>query len=276
MTIPGWIKLHRKLLESRVFSDADTLRLFLWILLKANHKLGYFEMNEILPGQLATSVNRIMEELEWTRAKVRYKLTQLKNSGCITVITTNKFTLISVVNWETYQDQSDESQPSNDHPATIEQPSSSHPATIQQPQSKNDKNNKNEKNAENAKNSLTPADAGSPSGNDYPDEFEAWWSIWPSGRKLKKSQSHQKWKKAVTKLTKVRGSPEAARDWLNDRTRAFISSPSGAAAGDYCPHPTTWLSQERYDDAPESWNRTNGSTINTSSGVVSAADRGKF
>lgn len=34
----GWIKIHRKLLESNVFDNEKALKVWLWCLLKATHK----------------------------------------------------------------------------------------------------------------------------------------------------------------------------------------------------------------------------------------------
>ena len=51
----GWLKLHRKILESQVFSDPDLLRLWIMLLCRANFKPSFFRGREIGVGQVAFS-----------------------------------------------------------------------------------------------------------------------------------------------------------------------------------------------------------------------------
>jgi hypothetical protein len=54
----GWVKLHRSLLDSATFADANLLKVFIWALLRANHKttkipLGGEEI-PLKPGQFVS------------------------------------------------------------------------------------------------------------------------------------------------------------------------------------------------------------------------------
>ena len=48
-------------------------------------------------------------------------------------------------------------------------------------------------------------------------------------------------------------------DWLLKRTELFASSISGKK-GVFTPHPATWFNQDRFDDDPAEWNRTEESS----------------
>lgn len=62
--------------------------------------------------------------------------------------------------------------------------------------------------------------------------------------------------------------PEDPVEWLGQRTLDFARSPAGTA-GKLTPHPSTWYHQDRFDDDPAEWHRTeithgkNGSTNGT-------------
>lgn len=76
----------------------------------------------------------------------------------------------------------------------------------------------------------------------YPEEFEAFWLEYP--RKVGKRKALKAWKAA-----KSRGAQD-----LILITRAFAKTPKGQS-GEFCPHPSTWLSESRYKDEPAEWER---------------------
>jgi len=85
----------------------------------------------------------------------------------------------------------------------------------------------------------------------YCDDFAAWWLSYP--RKTAKRKAHLQWLIALREIAADREcSKNEAIVWLLERTRTFASSPKGQA-GDFCPYPTTWLFQGRYDDDIDEW-----------------------
>jgi hypothetical protein len=99
----GWIKLHRKLLDWRWFSDGNTLKVFLYILLQANHEKKSWKGIEILPGQMIFGRERLSETLAISEQSLRTIITRLKSTSEITTKSTNKYTVVTVVNWASYQ-----------------------------------------------------------------------------------------------------------------------------------------------------------------------------
>lgn len=85
-----------------------------------------------------------------------------------------------------------------------------------------------------------------------PARFPEWWQIYP--RKDSKAEAEKKYPKAVKAIAAKQKIPdEQAEDWLLEITRLFASSDVGRS-GRFCPHGSTWLNQERFNDPPESWN----------------------
>lgn len=100
----GWIKLHRQLLEWEWYKDQNTKALFLHLLLIANFKEGTKVLGFVLhKGQVITKLSKLSEETGLSVQQVRTALKHLLSSGEITQKVTNKFRIITVVNWAFYQ-----------------------------------------------------------------------------------------------------------------------------------------------------------------------------
>ncbi len=55
----GWIKLHRKFLDWEWFNKSESVHLFLYMLLKANHKDGKWQGIDVKRGQFISSLGNI-------------------------------------------------------------------------------------------------------------------------------------------------------------------------------------------------------------------------
>lgn len=108
----GFIKIDRGILDWEWYSDINTTRLFIHLILKANWKDGRFQGQEIKRGSFVTSYPKLAEETELTVNQVRTSLNKLKSTGEITVKSQSKFSVITVKNYCLYQDisQSNHSQ----------------------------------------------------------------------------------------------------------------------------------------------------------------------
>lgn len=105
----GWIKLHKKLLDSAVWSDPLRLKAWVYILLSANYENKEWFANgrliQIKRGQLVTSNRKLQEAWRCSDKTVRRILQQFAEMDMIKVETPhNKYTLISVVNYSKFQD----------------------------------------------------------------------------------------------------------------------------------------------------------------------------
>lgn len=140
----GWIKLHRDFTKFEWYQDANTMRVFLHLLITANHKEAKWQGNVIGRGQLITSHSNLAKDLGLTIQNVRTSLSKLKKSENVTVKSTSKFTLLSVCNYDTYQSQDSSTNTPTNKPLTGDQQTTNKPLTT----NKNDKNKNNEKNEE--------------------------------------------------------------------------------------------------------------------------------
>ena len=108
MNAEGWIKLHRKLLDNPVtMKDTDHLAVWIYLLLNASHNEhpALFKGEKIIlkPGQLITGRKSIALALHIDESKVERILKSLKSEQQIEQQTSSKNRLISITNWEFYQ-----------------------------------------------------------------------------------------------------------------------------------------------------------------------------
>lgn len=113
----GWVCLHRKFLNWEWYNDANCVRVFLHLLLKANHKDNTLDGIKILRGQLITSSDSLSSDLNLTRNQIRHTLKKLDKTKEITIQGNNKYSLITISNYNEYQkknDQNDKKQQKNE------------------------------------------------------------------------------------------------------------------------------------------------------------------
>jgi hypothetical protein len=102
----GWIKIHRKFLDWQWFKKPEAVQLFIYMLLKANHKDGNWQGHEIKKGQFITSAQTISNDTKLSLQVVRTLLKKFELTNEIIVKSTNKFTMLTICKYECYQDES--------------------------------------------------------------------------------------------------------------------------------------------------------------------------
>jgi len=104
----GWIKLHRKLLNSSIFSSEKGLKVWIWCLLKANHKAEMVfngrQKIEIKTGQFITGKNVASKELDMAVGTIWFWFDQLEKDKYIERKSTNKYSIVTVLNYDKYQE----------------------------------------------------------------------------------------------------------------------------------------------------------------------------
>lgn len=100
----GWISLHRKFVYWEWYEDANTMRLFLHLLLCANHQNKKWRGILIRRGQLITTLSKLADSLKLSKMQIRNSLTKLKTTHEITHLTTPEYSIISINNYNFYQD----------------------------------------------------------------------------------------------------------------------------------------------------------------------------
>jgi hypothetical protein len=98
-----FIKLYDKILQWEWYSDINTFRLFIHLLLKANYKDMKFEGKTIQRGQLITSLPSLSAQTGLSVRQVRVSLDKLKLTGEVTSTTYPKYRIITIVKYDSYQ-----------------------------------------------------------------------------------------------------------------------------------------------------------------------------
>lgn len=121
MSDKGWIALHRNIRdhwvyqEKRVFSKYEA---WLDLLMDANHQDNKFvfdgKLVEVERGQKVTSIRQLSERWGWSRTKVTDFLTLLEKDKMLVRKSDSKKTVLTIVNYDIYQNQEQEKSHSND------------------------------------------------------------------------------------------------------------------------------------------------------------------
>jgi len=117
----GWIKIHRQIVDWEWFSDTNTFRVFLQLLLKANHKEKKYRGMDLKIGTIITSRDILAMETGLSVRQVRTALDKLKSTNEVTIKTSSQGTIIEVVNYAKYQLTTSETtneRPTNDQQTT--------------------------------------------------------------------------------------------------------------------------------------------------------------
>jgi len=99
----GWIKLHRQMCSWEWYDDANVFRLFIHLLLNANHEDIIWRGVEIKRGQKFTSVKHLSEELKLSEKAIRIAISKLKKTKEIDVLGASNGTMITICKYDTYQ-----------------------------------------------------------------------------------------------------------------------------------------------------------------------------
>jgi hypothetical protein len=149
-TDSGFIKLQRKILDWEWYNDIPTKTLFIHLLLKVNFKDKKWKGYDIKRGQVLTGRKILSDETGLSEQQTKTALKKLQATNEITIQATNRFSIITLVNYSLYQDKKTDSNQLNNQPeeqqATSNQPANDPTSNQQATTTKNDKKEKELKN----------------------------------------------------------------------------------------------------------------------------------
>lgn len=99
----GFIKLHRQIIDWEWYQDVNTKSVFIHILLNACYDECRFMGRPVTRGQYITSLSRLSRDLNISVRQVRTALNRLEKTGEIDTQTSNKATLVTICNYDSYQ-----------------------------------------------------------------------------------------------------------------------------------------------------------------------------
>jgi len=130
----GWVKLWRKSIDSGLIRNHKVWVFWTYCLLKSNHEKDYKQIigfQEIIlqPGQFVFGRLKASDETGLSEQNIRTCLTFLKKCKNLTIKTTNKFSIITIINWDTYQNEDQLTNPQSNQQVTNNQPTSNQRVT---------------------------------------------------------------------------------------------------------------------------------------------------
>lgn len=99
----GYVLLHRTLLDAPYFKDAQYVQLWVYLILKANHKEVFFKGTKIPRGGLITGRKKIADDTWISESKVERMLDFLESEQQIEQLKTARGRVIVIKNWDKFQ-----------------------------------------------------------------------------------------------------------------------------------------------------------------------------
>lgn len=247
----GYVKLWRKSLDSELLKNHKLWAFWSWCLMKASYRhvkitVGCQEV-VLEPGQFVFGRNAASKELNMTEQNIRTIVRFLEKSENLTIKSTNKFSIISIVNWDRYQSNENVNQPSN-------QQTTNQQLTTNKKEKKYKKENIYDQNSLIDSVSSEISQPTSTSNKPNPEcsakkkpnlseqlsiSFGLFWTEYP--RKISKKSAESAWKRinpqngTVEKIISALKEQKKTEQWQKNN-------------GQFIPHPSTWLNQERWKD----------------------------
>ena len=107
----GWIKIYRKIMNWEWFDVPEMVALWVHLLINANLEEKVWHGINIPRGSFVTSRKALAEESGLTEQNVRTCLSRLISTNEITIKSTNKYTMVTINNFDNYQPRKEDYQP---------------------------------------------------------------------------------------------------------------------------------------------------------------------
>jgi len=142
----GYIMIDRKILNWEWYHDLKVFHLFLYLLLKANHKDGSWQGVAVKRGQLITGRFKISSETRLSERQIRTCLDKLKTTNEIAIKTTKRYSIITICKYDYYQSSERNNDQQNDQQNAKKRPTNDQQNDQQTTTNNNGKNGKNDNN----------------------------------------------------------------------------------------------------------------------------------
>jgi len=122
----GYVKIFRKMIDSRVFQNEGLLKVWIWCLLKANHEERWVPMStgrgatevKVCPGQFIYGRKSAAKELKMKESTIRNRMKKLENMRNLDMQPDTHCTIVSIINWDIYQMQENKEDRQEDNQRT--------------------------------------------------------------------------------------------------------------------------------------------------------------
>jgi len=131
----GWLRLWRKLEDSRVFNDPDPwiLKIWVWCMIKARWTEGWKHGRKLNPGQFVCGSRGAAEQLNISHSRLYRGLKTLQDWGQIRLENVkHQFTVITLCNWEVYQPEDDDERNTGETPVKHRRNTAETPSLVEE------------------------------------------------------------------------------------------------------------------------------------------------
>lgn len=121
----GWIKIYRRITDWEWYNHSEMVHLFIHLIVKATPTEKIWQGVSLQRGQVIVGRQKLSAETGISEMTIRTCLNRLKQSGEIEIKSSNRFSIITICNYESYQQEVKQTnQPTNQQ---VNQPTN-HPA----------------------------------------------------------------------------------------------------------------------------------------------------
>ena len=121
-----WIRLYRKTIDSQVFKNEGLLKVWVWCLLKASYKKRWVTIKagksiievEIKPGQFIFGRKSAGKILDMSPSTIWKRMQKLKTMRNCDIDSNTNYSIVTVLNWDTYQPEKKDSNTDGDRQVT--------------------------------------------------------------------------------------------------------------------------------------------------------------
>ena len=122
----GYVRLWRKSLDKGWIKNHKLWAFWTYCLMKASYKefdaIVGLQIVHLMPGQFIFGRKKAAKETGLTEQEIRTIIAFLKKCGNLTIKTTNKFSVITIINWSIYQGEETENNHQINQPLTNKEP----------------------------------------------------------------------------------------------------------------------------------------------------------
>jgi len=148
-----FVKINRKLLDSFCFANPNHLKVWIWLLLKANYKKAFIPVKtgrgystiEIGRGQFLYGRKMAEDELNIAGSTIERYLQKFKDLEQINIQVNSLYSVITICKYDSYQNKSDTSEQAMDKQWTSNEQYIGQGNELAMDTTKKNKNNKEEK-----------------------------------------------------------------------------------------------------------------------------------
>jgi len=214
----GWVKLYRQFLDWEWAGDPKMVALFVRLLILASNRDTTWQGVELKRGEAVVGLHALSSASGVSVRGIRTCLSRLELSGEIIKKSTNKFTVLTICNYEKYQATDTDQRQTNDKQTTNKR-----------------QHREKLRNKEN---------------NSYDDDprFVEFWQRYP--RKEKKPAALRAW-------TKQKCGNGLFNEVMTGLER-YLAGPWKGKDTQYIPHPSSWLNDQRWNDEIENKEKDDG------------------